>query len=252
MLRPMVSVFCLFVLLYPITAASSTNPPYIAVDDIKLDCGSDGNSKGLDGCEWTGDINSKFFALEEDNHKSNTSKMPEGRIIKAPYSTARISYSQFTYVFPVTPVPKFIRLYFYHASYSGFEMSMGFFIVKVGSLTLLKSFQDSILIFLGDLETYVKVFCINVEENQKLSLTFIPLSTSFGNYYAFINGIEIVSMPEHLYYSPQDQTQSEEEVPYNLRCLGQRSVDTRTSTNPNGTHNTTSTCTTIGARLCLG
>jgi hypothetical protein len=51
----------------------------------------------------------------------------------------------------------------------------------------------------------VKEFCINVEGNQKLNLTFIPLSTSSGNFYAFINGIEIVSMPEHLYYSPRSK-----------------------------------------------
>jgi hypothetical protein len=60
MLTPMVSIFCLFVLLYHITTASSTNPHCIAAFDIKLDCGSDRNSKDLVGRNWTGD-NLKFF-----------------------------------------------------------------------------------------------------------------------------------------------------------------------------------------------
>ncbi|GMY14043.1 receptor-like protein kinase FERONIA isoform X1 [Fagus crenata] len=56
-------------------------------------------------------------------------------------------------------------------------------------------------------QTFVKEFCINFEKNQKLNLTFIPFSS---NYYAFINGIEIISMPiEYMYYSPQDFTKDE-------------------------------------------
>ena len=113
MLTPIVSVLCLFVLLYPITAASSTNFSYIPVDDIKLSCGSNGNSKGLDGCVWTGDDNSSFFPREEDNLKSNISEPPKEVLVQgAPYTTTRISNSRFTYVFSVTPGPKFVRLFF--------------------------------------------------------------------------------------------------------------------------------------------
>ena len=213
MLTPMVSVFCLFFLLYHITAAFSTNPPYIAVDDIKLDCGSDGNLKGSDEREWRGD-NSKFFPREEDNLKSNISEPPKGgTVMKAPYTTARISYSQFTYVFPVTLGQKFVRLFFYPASYEGFERSTDFFTVKTGSFTLLKTFSASKLVHSLEKTELVKEFCINVEENQNLNLTFIPLSTSSGNFYAFINGIEIVSMPKDLYYSPEGQSPSDKEVP---------------------------------------
>jgi hypothetical protein len=214
MLTPMVSVFCLFVLLYHITAASSTNPRYIAVDNIKLDCGNDRNSKGLDGREWAAD-NFKFFPREEDNLKSNISETPEGgTVMKAPYTTARVSYSQFTYVFPVTHGPKFVRLFFHPASYSRFERSTDFFTVKAGSFTLLRNFSASINLVDSLHKTeLVKEFCINVEENQKLNLTFIPLSTSSGMFYAFINGIEIVSMPEHLYYSPEGQSQNDMEAP---------------------------------------
>ena len=207
MLTPM--VFCLFFLLYHITAFSSTNPRYIAVDNIKLDCGNDRNLNGSDGREWAAD-NFKFFPREEDNLKSNISEPPEGgTVMKAPYTTARISYSQFTYVFHVTLGPKFVRLFFYPASYEGFGRSTDFFTVKAGSFTLLKNFSASSLVDSLKQRELVKEFCINVQEYQKLNLTFIPLSTSSGNFYAFINGIEIISMPEDLYYSPEGQSPSE-------------------------------------------
>ncbi|GMY12875.1 receptor-like protein kinase FERONIA [Fagus crenata] len=209
-LTPIVFVFCLFFLLYQITETSLT-PRYIAVDHITLNCGTSGNSKGLDGRDWSGDINSKFFLPKEHNLKPKSSKPPkEGFVQRAPYTTARISYSQFTYVYPVTLGPKFVRLFFHPASYSGFEGSKDFFTVKAGSFILLRNFSASINLADSLHEhTLVKEFCINVEENQKLNLTFIPFSTTSSNFYAFINGIEIISMPEHLYYSPKGQIQSE-------------------------------------------
>ena len=36
---------------------------------------------------------------------------------------------------------------------------------------------------------------------KKLNLTFIPFTSGFISYYAFISGIEVVSMPMHLYYT---------------------------------------------------
>jgi len=41
-------------------------------------------------------------------------------------------------------------------------------------------------------------YCINLQEGQNLNITFIPSSTGS---YAFINGIEIVSMSSYLYYT---------------------------------------------------
>ena len=205
-LTPIVSIFCIFFLLYQITlVASSTPPRYVVPDDaiITLDCGSAtaDKSKDMYGRDWTGDFQSKFFPKEElNNLKSNTSKAPvEGTVTKAPYSTARISSSQFTYVFPVTVGPKFVRLHFNPVIYPGFERSKAFFTVKAGSFTLLRNFTASVLADSLQEKPFFKEFCINVGKDQKLNLTFIPFSTTF---YAFINGIEIVPMPDDLYYSP--------------------------------------------------
>ncbi|KAG6660165.1 receptor-like protein kinase FERONIA [Carya illinoinensis] len=208
-LEPIMLVFLLFLLSY-ISIANST-PRYTAVDNIPLNCGSVGNLTDGDKRIWIGDMEpSKFAPIEERNQKSVTSEpqSQDSSIEPVPYGTARLSYSQFTYVFPVTSGPKFVRLYFYADSYSGFDESLAFFTVKANNkFTLLRNFSASILAnYSGELtRTLSKEFCINVEKDQKLNLTFIPTpSTASSRFFAFVNGIEIVSMPTYLYYSSEE------------------------------------------------
>jgi hypothetical protein len=192
--------FFFFFLLSHISIATST-PPYVPVDDITLNCGTSGRANDTDKREWIGDIGSQFMTqIEEPNHKSNHSEAESHDYLDAvPYQTARISYSQFTYVFPVNqPGPKFIRLYFYPASYKGFDNAADFFTVKAGSFTLLTNFSASLLAKSSGESTLSKEFCMNVEAS--FDVKFIPSPSTSGKFYAFINGIEIVSMPDDLYY----------------------------------------------------
>ncbi|XP_050289037.1 receptor-like protein kinase FERONIA isoform X1 [Quercus robur] len=213
MLTPILFLCCLFFLLSYLTIATST-PLYNPVENIVVNCGYPGSLKGDDDRYWIGDKGSKFAPTEEPNYKSNTSvAQSQVSVGIVPYMTARLSYWQFTYVFPVTPGPKFVRLYFYSAVYSGFESSKDFFTVKAGSFTLLRNFSASIYTHSLDRKDIYKEFCINVDENKKLNLTFIPFTSTSMNYHAFINGIEIVSMPMDLYYKPQDVIKGEEFVP---------------------------------------
>jgi hypothetical protein len=68
MLTPIFFLFCL--LSHDISSVSTSTPPYVAVDNITLNCGTSGNSKDRDQREWIGDIDSKFTPIEEPNHKS--------------------------------------------------------------------------------------------------------------------------------------------------------------------------------------
>ncbi|KAL4376825.1 hypothetical protein GQ457_02G005910 [Hibiscus cannabinus] len=115
-----------------------------------------------------------------------------------PYSTARLSNSEFTYSIPLTAGPKFIRFYFYPTSYSGIGdlSNKAFFSVKAGQHILLRNFSASL--HAGGEHPLVKEYCVNVD-GQRLNLTFIPSPDITGSY-AFINGIEVVSMPSNLYY----------------------------------------------------
>ncbi|XP_057976067.1 receptor-like protein kinase FERONIA [Malania oleifera] len=195
-------------------ATTSTNGSnYIPTDKILLDCGSSRNSTARDGREWAGDSAAfKSGPVEQDSNNSTSQSLRapfQGTAVDpVPYMTARISRAQFTYSFPVSPGQKFIRLHFYPTSYPGFDASYPFFSVKAGPFTLLNNFSatpfpsdDS-----TDPQTFFREFCVDVAENQEaLNVTFAPVvvnTTPRSDVFAFVNGIEILSMPTNLYYTP--------------------------------------------------
>ncbi|KAI3864992.1 hypothetical protein MKW92_007804 [Papaver armeniacum] len=138
-----VFIFCTAIFFFSInsTSAQTTTTPsssYSSTDKLLINCGATGDAKDPDGLEWTTDI------------------VPE-----IPFMTARVFRSQFTYTFPVSSGRKFVRLYFYPASYAGLNASDSLFSVTAGPL----------------------------------NITFTPSSTSKSSY-AFVNGIQVVSMPD--------------------------------------------------------
>ncbi|XAR51633.1 Non-specific serine/threonine protein kinase, partial [Bertholletia excelsa] len=116
-----------------------------------------------------------------------------------PFMTARIFQSNFTYIFSVSSGPKFVRLYFYPATYSNFDRSNTFFSVTAGDYTLLRNFSAFLAVSAGLPQrrqaSLIKEFVVTVREDQQLKITFVPSTQS----YAFVNGIEIVSIPSNLY-----------------------------------------------------
>ncbi|KAM3760917.1 hypothetical protein ACB098_01G229300 [Castanea mollissima] len=183
-----------------------SSSPYKPVDNIILNCGSSGNSTAIDGRIWIGDVNSKFFPSESSQNQASltaTAVKQSSSATGIPYTTARLSDSAFTYIFPVTPGQKFVRLYFYPASYGNFDRSKAIFSVKTGPFTLLSNFSASVTADAdGDPgDTILREFCVNIEEAERLNLTLTP---SDSNSFAFVNGIEILSMPPNLYYTPSN------------------------------------------------
>ncbi|XP_022759901.1 receptor-like protein kinase FERONIA, partial [Durio zibethinus] len=171
-------------------------PPYIHIESISINCGSFSDSIALDGRLWSGESNSKFPVVHSQNKLSVFLSASIGDL---PYITSRLSYSEFTYMVPLTSGQKFIRLHFHLNSYPGFNLSKAFFSVKAGPFTLLRNF--SALLHAQGKETLVKEFWVSVKDGQSLNITFTP-SSAITEAYAFINGIEIVSMPTNLYYRP--------------------------------------------------
>ncbi|KAB2075113.1 hypothetical protein ES319_A07G198800v1 [Gossypium barbadense] len=178
-------------------------PSYIPIENITINCGSFSHSLASDGRLWSAENNSRFPVLHSRNNQSLFLSASTGY---EPYITSRLSYSEFTYMIPLTAGPKFIRLHFHLHSYPGFNLSKAFFTVKAGRFTLLRNF--SALLHAQGKETLVKEFCANVEDGETLNITFSP-SSAISDAYAFVNGIEIVSMPTNLYYRPS----SDEGVP---------------------------------------
>ncbi|KAM4132125.1 hypothetical protein ACJW30_01G226600 [Castanea mollissima] len=201
----------LFFFFFLLQLASGLQPPYSPTINITLNCGFSGNTSARDNRIWLGDINSDFGPFELQNNSSviSTAAKKQNQVDPIPYYTARLSYSEFTYMFSVTPGQLFIRLYFFPSSYQDFDRSKAFFSVKAGSYTLLSNFSAALTVDADalSLEGFSREFCIHIVENARfLNITFTP---SPGNLdaYAFVNGIELVSMPSNLYYSAESSTE---------------------------------------------
>lgn len=169
-------------------------------DKILLNCGSAGPSS-FNGVNWIGDIGSSFLPPAYDKISSTLliSKTDSG-VPNIPYSTARIVHSSFTYSFPISPGLKFIRIYFISTSYlvKYENPSKAYFSVKTGPYTLLSNFNPSVAAQDINLAYFAKDFLVNVRE-EKLNITIIP-SPLISNAFAFVNGIEIFTVPTNIYF----------------------------------------------------
>ncbi|XP_038890263.1 receptor-like protein kinase FERONIA [Benincasa hispida] len=190
--------FFILLLLLPSTSQPSY---YVPAYNIAVDCGAT-SSATIDDRQWIGDDATTFSLSDPPNAVNKSTVRSTSSTNDLVFKTARLSRSPFTYSFPVTAGPKFIRLHFLPETYDQFPKFDAFFTVQTGQFTLLKNFSAALVADFLNKTTITKEFCIHVaREVQKLNITFTPSPNS----YAFVNGIEVVSMPENLYYSPAEQ-----------------------------------------------
>ncbi|XVF84145.1 hypothetical protein PTKIN_Ptkin17bG0002200 [Pterospermum kingtungense] len=166
---------------------------YVPTEKILLNCGEKSEVTDNDNRKWTPDIGSKFL-VGTGNSVTSQAATQDPAVPEVPYMTARVFRSSFTYSFPVVAGRKFVRLYFYANSYDGLNATNALFSVTCGSYTLLKNFSAAQTSEALNYAFIVKEYSINVDGNQ-LNLTFSP-STTPSNAYAFVNGIEVLSMPD--------------------------------------------------------
>ncbi|KAI6670398.1 hypothetical protein NL676_005283 [Syzygium grande] len=177
---------------------------YLPTDDIAVDCGSSSNST-VAKRSWIGDAEEgSSYSPIEKTRSSITARANSSDFVRpVPYYTARLSRSEFAYTFHVTTAgPKFVRLHFFPSDYLNFRRADSFFSVEAAGFTLLCNFNASLL---ADYTTprassFSKEFCLTVGDDQILNITFAPTPGN-SDAYAFVNGIEVVSMPERLYYN---------------------------------------------------
>lgn len=190
-----ISLYLAFSLIHVILADN-----YVPTEKILLDCGATSDTIDSDRRKWSTDANSKYLMA---GGKTNTSAAAtqDPSVPQVPYMSARVFYANFTYSVPVVAGRKFVRLYFYPASYAGLNASDGLFSVTAGSYTLLNNFSAAQTTQALNFAFIVKEYLINVN-GDKLDISFTP-SAKAPKAYAFVNGIEIVSMRD-LYSSPID------------------------------------------------
>lgn len=191
---PPILLLFIFCILFTVSSAAGggDNSTFVPRDYILLDCGGAGQHTDDDNRTWNGDTGSKFSPAL--NSAGFTASNQDASVPQYPYLSARVFTSPFTYSFPLGPGRKFLRLYFYPSNYSSHAASSSIFSVTAGPITLLHNFSASQTAQALNFAYLIQEYSINVSSSS-LSLTFTP-STNYSNSFAFINGIEIVSMPD--------------------------------------------------------
>lgn len=165
---------------------------YIPSEQILLNCGESVILNDDDKRSWTPDIGSKFL-LSTKSSTTSKAATQDPSTPTIPYMTARVFHSEFTYSFPVVAGRKFVRLYFYSNSYNGLNATDALFSVSTGAYTVLKNFSVAQTAEALNYAYVIKEYAIPVV-GETLNITFSPMNVS--NAYAFVNGIEVMSMPD--------------------------------------------------------
>ncbi|KAI9152834.1 hypothetical protein LWI28_001933 [Acer negundo] len=206
--------FSVFVLIF-VSLASSIHlffaANYIPSEQILLNCGESSILNDSDTRSWTPDVGSKFLLSAKSLTSKATTQDP--LVPKVPYMTARLSHFEFSYRFPVVPGRMLVRLHFYLNSYNGHNATDAVFSVTAynrlnitndrffllpASFTLLRNFSIAQTTEALSYAYIIKEYLIAVD-GETLTIKFTP-STNSSNAYAFVNGIEVISVPD-IYYN---------------------------------------------------
>ncbi|KAL8027203.1 hypothetical protein ABFX02_14G079800 [Erythranthe guttata] len=184
----LVSFATIFLLLSNATHAENTNGP----NSLVLSCGSSNAVKDeADGSTWQPDA--KYLVVDDKSTSVKAEIQDPSLPSVVPYMTARTFQSQSTYRFPLqnSTSRTLLRLHFYPSSYPNFNISDSYFSVVAGGVTLLNNFSASLAAEALSQAYFIKEYYLAPSQFPTLNLTFNPSDNSF----AFINGIELISMP---------------------------------------------------------
>ncbi|XP_062081930.1 receptor-like protein kinase HERK 1 [Humulus lupulus] len=159
---------------------------FTPTDNYLIDCGSSSDTKVGDRVFVSDKSGSKFLSTSQDVLASTNLKSITSSDDSSLYQTARVFTETSEYTFSVRQNDRlWIRLYFFPFVYNTYNMSSAKFSVSTENHVLLSHFSAS--------GASVKEFSVNATSNN-LVVTLTPLENSF----AFLNAIEVVSVPDVL------------------------------------------------------
>ncbi|TYI92470.1 hypothetical protein E1A91_D02G073400v1 [Gossypium mustelinum] len=179
--------YCFFTHFLAKSNPDSTHKGYI------LSCGaSEDAATDADGRKWGPDA--KFLTSSRDTEAATAQYQDPSLPTVVPYMTARIFKSSSTsYKFPVTPNTRhWLRLYFYPSTYNGLDPFTSYFSVVANGVTLLHNFSGAITAKAFTQGYIIREFCLTPVGSGDLNVTITPAKGS----YAYVNGIELVPMPD--------------------------------------------------------
>lgn len=183
-------LFCFFaIIIHALSANSQPNP-----DSYILDCGASDGATDSDGRKWVSD--SKFLPFAGNSIAVTAQFQDPSLPSTIPYMSARIFTSDSNYKFSISAEHRYwVRLHFYPSSYTNLNASNSYFSVIANGFTLLNNFSASITSQALTQAYIVKEFALTLIESGTLNVTFTP-SSKHKNSFAFINGMEIIPMPD--------------------------------------------------------
>ncbi|PWA93744.1 hercules receptor kinase 1 [Artemisia annua] len=178
--------FPIWVFVFIACLISSTYSQFNPADKYSIDCGSPTNTT-IGGRVFLSDNLASSFLSTPQNVLVDTgaNSIPSSEYSPL-YKTARIFAQTSTYTFKINqPGRHWIRLYFYPFTASNYNLSTAVFSVSTRDNSLLSDFQSD--------QGSVKEYSVNVTSGN-LEITFTPSGGSF----AYLNGLEVVSVPDLL------------------------------------------------------
>ncbi|XVF57217.1 hypothetical protein PTKIN_Ptkin06aG0186700 [Pterospermum kingtungense] len=176
--------FCLIFNLVVVVVVSS--------QPLALDCGSKGG-KDEDGRTWEPDT--KYLLQSNGSVQLQAGYQDPSLSATLPYMNARIFTSPATYQFPIKPGERYlVRFYFYPSAYPNFNVTDSYFSVVAGQLTLMNNFSAAITCQALTQAYLIREYLLAPSDSEVLNVTFTP-SGNYNNSFAFVNGIELISMP---------------------------------------------------------
>ncbi|KAL6326667.1 hypothetical protein AAG906_010841 [Vitis piasezkii] len=156
-------------------------------DNYLIDCGSSKNTSVGNRTFVSDNSDSYTVSTPERLFASTNSNSISSTYDSSLYQTARILNETTHYTFSIkAPGWHWIRLHFFPFVYQEFNLSAAKFSVSVKNFTLIREYQPQ-----NDAE--VKEYSLNISSGP-LVLTFTPSANSF----AFVNALEVLSLPDGL------------------------------------------------------
>jgi serine/threonine protein kinase len=161
---------------------------FVPSDNYLIDCGST-TTTSVGNRNFTSDnFYKKLLSSQQEILASTSSKSVSSDADTSPlYQTARIFTGSSKYTFPINQKGRhWIRFYFFPFIYDRYNLNAAKFSVATQTFVLLSGFT-------AQKNPVMKEYSINVTTDT-LVITFNP----FDNSVAFVNAIEVVSMPDDL------------------------------------------------------
>ncbi|KAL8139167.1 hypothetical protein V2J09_005168 [Rumex salicifolius] len=158
-----------------------------ASDSYLLDCGSLANTSVGNRVFVADKYAANYLSTPQDIAGNTSNSITTASTNATLYQTARVFTATSKFTFPINQKGRhFIRLYFFPFVYKTYNMTQAKFSVSAQQFELLSGFTPSN-------SATVKEYSVNVTSDS-LVVTFTPSSSSF----AFLNGLEVVSVPDSL------------------------------------------------------